>query len=67
MSEREWTVMELAEAGGVSDSRIRQLLMEGRLSGRKRAGAWFIPDDIAQVWLTERREKAAQKPKSEEV
>lgn len=51
-----WTVSELAKAAGVTDSRIRQLLIEGKeLKGRKGGGTfWIIPDGEARRWLRER-------------
>lgn len=53
----DWTVKELAEEAGVSRSWVRYLLIDGKLEGHKRAGAWFIPDSEAKRWLEERRQK----------
>ena len=51
-----WTVTELAKAAGVSDARIRQLLIEGRdLKGRKAGTLWIIPDSEARRFLNDRR------------
>jgi hypothetical protein len=54
-NQRDYTVKELAKEAGVNPSRIRQLLGEGTLKGAKRAGAWFIPADVARAWLASRR------------
>ena len=52
-----WTVTELAREAGVTDSRVRQLLIENKsLKGRKAGTLWIIPDDEAKKWLRERRE-----------
>lgn len=51
----DWTVRELADKVGVNESYIRQLLGSRRLTGYKRAGAWFIPADEAARWVEEKR------------
>ena len=51
-----WTVRELADAAGVSDSRVRQLLLDGEIKGRKTGWTWIIPNSEAQRWLDKRRE-----------
>ena len=51
----EWTTSELAEAAGLSDARIRQLLIDGRtLKGRKVGPMWVISDSEARRWLENR-------------
>lgn len=51
---QDWTVKELATEAGVDPSYIRHLLIDKKLRGYKRAGAWFIPDEEARRWLEER-------------
>ena len=52
-----WTTAELAEAAGVTDARIRQLLIEGELHGYKAGRDWRVADQVAREWLS-RRHKA---------
>jgi len=51
-----WTTGELAEAAGVTETRIRQLLLDERLNGYKLARDWRIPDHVAREWLAQRAE-----------
>ncbi len=52
----EWTTKELADAAGVTDARIRQILIEGKeLQGRKIGPMWVIPDREAKRWLRDRQ------------
>jgi hypothetical protein len=53
--ERPWSTVELAEAAGVDDSYIRQLLIAGKLEGFKLGPVWAIPAEVGQQWLDERR------------
>lgn len=62
---RDWTVNELAEEVGLTDARIRQLLISGELKGRKRAGIWFIDDEDAQRFLEKRRTQEKSEAESE--
>lgn len=39
------TALEFAEKCGITDSRVRQLLIGGVLNGYKRSSIWFIKDD----------------------
>ena len=55
MTQRDYTVKELAELAGVNPSRIRQLLGTGALQGEKRGGAWFISGHVARSWLDSRK------------
>jgi len=58
VSARAWTSGELAAAGRVNASRIRQLCISGRFPGARKFGRdWLIPDDAAQVWLTVDRDR----------
>jgi len=50
-----WDVSELAEAGGVTGRRIRQLCDEGRLDCVKMGGRWLIFDESARKWLVSDR------------
>jgi excisionase family DNA binding protein len=51
---KEWTTGELAEAAGLTDARIRQLLLGGQLEGYKLGRDWRVGDEEARRWLTER-------------
>ena len=52
-----WTVTELAKEAGVTDSRIRQLLIEDKyLHGRKAGGWWLISDNEAKRFLDDRKQ-----------
>ena len=47
-----WTTKELAQAGNVSNARVRQLCKDGKLPGAKHFGRdWMIPDNAARYWL----------------
>lgn len=50
-----YTTEELAEAAGVSDVYIRQLLVKGKLCGLQIGIKWLIPAETALSWLCERR------------
>lgn len=40
------TVKKAADKLGVNDSRVRQLLLEGRIKGARKAGRdWLLPDN----------------------
>ena len=53
-----WTSDQLAKAGGVNRSRIRQLCIEGRFAGAFKFGhSWAIPDAAARRWLDEDRDR----------
>jgi excisionase family DNA binding protein len=52
MSEYVLTVAEVAHQLGVTPSRVRQLIGEGRITGGiMRAGAWFFKADAAQTYV----------------
>lgn len=56
--ERVWSAEELAAAGGVNVSRIRQLCIAGRFPRAfKFAKSWAIPDGDARAWLTADRDR----------
>jgi excisionase family DNA binding protein len=60
MPERDkpWSTKELAEAAGVNDSYIRQLLIAGDLKGFKIGQrTWAIPAEVGQEWLDKRKQK----------
>jgi len=54
-----YTVKELADLAGLSDGRIRQLLNDGTIQGRKqsypRGDVWLIPVGAAEAWLESRK------------
>jgi len=37
-----WSVIETAKRLGVSEQRVRQLLVEGRIKGKKLGGTWVV-------------------------
>jgi len=49
-----WTTAELAEAAGLSDARIRQLLLAKEIQGYKAGRDWRIADHVARTWLAQR-------------
>ena len=51
---RDYTVNELAEAAGVTPTRIRQMLLAGELEGKKWGTAWVIKAKEAEKYLKER-------------
>jgi hypothetical protein len=51
---KNWSTTELAAAAGVDPSRIRQLLLEGRIRAQKVGPVWVIPDQEAKRWLRSR-------------
>jgi len=51
MSEYVLTVEDVAQQIGVTPSRVRQLIGEGRVTGIMRAGAWFFKADAAQSYV----------------
>jgi len=51
---RDYTVQELAEAAGVTPTRIRQLLLAGELKGTKWGQNWVIKPREAEKYLRER-------------
>ena len=50
-----WTTTQLAEAAGVDQSRIRQLLLNDKIKATKFGPVWMIPDEEAQRWLSSRK------------
>jgi hypothetical protein len=49
---KEWTTGELSEASGLTDARIRQLLIEDKdLHGHKLGRDWRVKDLEARRWL----------------
>jgi hypothetical protein len=57
---RNWTTKDLAEAAGVDPSRIRQLLLAGRIEGEKAGPVWVVSNQEAKRWLKERGIKMKQ-------
>ena len=50
-----YTVKELAEMAGVTETRVRQLLLDGReLQGEKVGQVWIVRPDVARRWLESR-------------
>lgn len=51
-----YTVPELAELAGISDARVRQILLDGRqLRGSKVGQSWIVGRSEAVRWLAERK------------
>jgi len=50
-----YTTRQLAEAAGVTMSRIRQLCISGELRCEKFGHVWLIPDDEAERFLADRK------------
>ena len=48
------TTSEAAAVLGVSDRRVRQLITDDRLSGRKIRGAWFVPTAEVEKYAARR-------------
>ena len=46
-----WTTLELARAVDVDSSRIRQLLGEGKIEGKKLGHVWAIPHSEAVKFI----------------
>lgn len=53
---KNWTTKELAAAAGLTDSRIRQLLIAKEIKGEKNGRDWMVNNAEAQRWLAERQE-----------
>ena len=49
-----WTTADLAQAAGVNQSRIRQLLIAKKIEGHKLANVWLIPESDALQFLHQR-------------
>ena len=62
-NQQDWTTKELAEAGGVDQSRIRQLCLYGEFNDKayQKAGRWFIPKELGDRWLAKRLKKGKSK------
>ena len=50
-----WLVKELAAEAGVTETRIRQLLLDEQLPGDKAGQTWLVPYSAGQRWLEDRR------------
>lgn len=60
MSEYTLTVEDVAKELGITPGRIRQLIVDGRIVGIMRAGAWFFKPDVVESYTPRRRRKAKQ-------
>lgn len=64
--QHDWTTATLAQAAEVSTARIRQVLIAGRLRGRKAGRDWLVAEADARAWLAQREArrlaKAAKEP-----
>jgi len=49
-----WTTSDLAEAAGLSQNRLRQILQTVKLEGFKVGRDWAVTDAEARRWLSER-------------
>ena len=59
--QRDWTTTELAQAGDVDPSWLRQAIRTGALRAVKRGHTRLIPDADAQAWLNGKRRRRKQK------
>ncbi|MBX3001910.1 MAG: helix-turn-helix domain-containing protein [Caldilineaceae bacterium] len=58
MTDRPWTVSELADTAGVNASYVRRLCQSGTLAGSYLAGkTWLIPREAGDQWLADRRKR----------
>jgi|GEM_PF-4571377 len=57
-----YTAKQVAKVLGVSDSRVRQFILLGRLRGKKVAGAWFV--DGKEVARFRKLSRASGRPKN---
>jgi hypothetical protein len=55
---RGWSTKDLATEAGVTQGRIRQLLLKGEIDGYKVSRDWIIPDAEAKNWLRNRGVRA---------
>lgn len=46
---------EVARLAGLTQGRIRQLILAGEIEATKLAGRWFVRRDIALAWILKRR------------
>ena len=49
-----WTALDLAALSGLTDARIRQLLLSGVIQGHKAGHVWTIPYMEGCRWLEKR-------------
>lgn len=49
------TVDEVAAKLGVTPGRVRQLIQEGRIVGKRRVGAWFFKPDVVVNFRRKKR------------
>ena len=59
--QHDWTTAALAQAGGLSTARIRQILIAGRLRGRKAGRDWLVAEADARAWLAQREARRLAK------
>jgi hypothetical protein len=51
---RNWMAKDLAGAAGLDPSRIRQLLLAGKIRGEKVGQIWVVSNQEAKRWLRSR-------------
>ena len=54
MSQRFWSVRELAERAGISGARVRQLIDENRVPAEKVGQTWVLTEQTARQFLADR-------------
>jgi len=60
MSTQTFTTQQAAKSLGVTDSRVRQILLEARAIGRKHGTAWILTaDDVHRIGLQLRKKTAS--------
>ena len=58
MTDKPWSVSELAKTAGINASYVRRLCQAGKLAGSYQVGnTWLIPRDVGEQFLNERRAK----------
>jgi excisionase family DNA binding protein len=58
MTDKPWSVSELAKAAGINASYVRKLCQAGTLAGAYLVGkTWVIPREVGDQWLASRRGK----------
>lgn len=50
----ELTVKQVADRLGVTDSRVRQIILAGELPARKFAGSWAVDQEALKKYIAER-------------
>lgn len=63
MSDTMLTVKEAADRLGVTDARVRQIILAGQLRARKFAGSWMVDVGDLDKYIGELAQRERDKPK----